>query len=496
MKRRVARGWWLVGALLVGREGAAQQRLASDFEIAQMEKQLATARDFSSRLSGHLNLGDLRMARNEPSLARGEYGKALDVATEERLAARKASEMARYATATAYAGLASAYLGDDGQAFGLLEESIRYASDSAKTWNLYATAMNVMEKPDKAVSASRNAVALAEGDVLRDPSRGNRLDLAIDQYALASALGDTPESEQLLTEVIRSLRSPTFKKVQEEVARAEQFEIYSVSSGESFAYLSLLNRAQLRLAGFYEARGDVARARQQYENVLAGRTDDPLALAALARLGRSSGERERYFAEAFDANPFAMKLIDEYRKERHGEVEGSSTGAEMRRLLNTLAGRNFRTARTQLETLEKKFPANATLHTLREELETAETAVPSFFEAPSGDKPRPEPSAADLRAVMALLSGDHITAEQRKALDAMTFTSSVIFPAAAPGAPAGQTIFDSGLIGDVPFRFGEPTAFRGAFKANTPLHLTYRILGATTKGGNDALLLEPLGLAP
>ena len=58
----------------------AQTRMASDFEIAQMEQQLSRSHDFLAQLSGHLNLGDLRTARNEASLARDEYRKASEIA--------------------------------------------------------------------------------------------------------------------------------------------------------------------------------------------------------------------------------------------------------------------------------------------------------------------------------------------------------------------------------------------------------------------------------
>ena len=47
----------------------AQTRIASDFELQQMQRQVERARDFTSQLSGHLNIGDLRDARNEPDLA-------------------------------------------------------------------------------------------------------------------------------------------------------------------------------------------------------------------------------------------------------------------------------------------------------------------------------------------------------------------------------------------------------------------------------------------
>ena len=109
----------------------AQTRIASDFELQQMQRQVETAKDFVSQLSGHLNLGDLRLTRNETAIARSEYAKALEIASSERLAARRASDLTRYATATSYAALAEAKLGDAAGAFALSEEAMRYSSDSA-----------------------------------------------------------------------------------------------------------------------------------------------------------------------------------------------------------------------------------------------------------------------------------------------------------------------------------------------------------------------------
>ena len=90
-------------ALLMTFRVLAQTRIASDFEIKQMEQQIARSPDFVSQLSGRLNLGDLRALRNENVLARAEYLKANEIAANERLAARKASDLTRYATATSYA---------------------------------------------------------------------------------------------------------------------------------------------------------------------------------------------------------------------------------------------------------------------------------------------------------------------------------------------------------------------------------------------------------
>jgi hypothetical protein len=466
---------------------AQTTRIASDFEIAQMQQQLARSHDFLSQLSGHLNLGDARLTRSESALARREYAQAYELASNERLDARRASDLTRYATATSYAALAEAKLGKDANAFELSEEAIRHESGEAKTWNLYANTMSLLGKPAKAASASRNAVALARRDLAQSPGLDNRLDLAIYEYALASALnetGQTREAEQLLVEVTSSLRSPDFDFVRAQIAHLEAFESYSSPRGMAASYISLLNRSQLRLAALYEARGDASAARHQYENVLAARSDDPTALAAIARLSQS-GE---HFAEAFDANPFSLALVRDYQRylttHRGEDAEGDSAGARMRRVLIAMNRGELHAAKTALDQLDQQYRDNDTLRTLRAELNKPIEA-PAFL--PAGVA---TPSASDLRSLIALFNDNRLTPGQRAALDKIELTNVVQFDDAKPDAPAHQTIFESGTIAGVHFRFNEPMAFNGDFAAHAPLRLTYRILGAS----NDELLLEPVRL--
>lgn len=457
----------------------AQTRIASDFEIARMKQQIATSRDFLSQLSGRLNLGDLYLTRSETTTARDEYAKALEIAGTESIAARKASDITRYATATAYAALANAKLGNDGAAFAAAEESIRYTSDSAKSWNLYATAMELLHKPAKAASAARNAVTLASRELARSATTANRLDLAVYQYSLASALietGDPADAEGLLRTILTALRSEDFASLRRDAARRESFEVYSSARGDQAAYLSLVNRAGLRLASLLEQRGDRVAARHEYENVLASRTDDPTALGALARL-TSSDEQERYFAAAFDANPFSIALIREYQTRLSADTAvptDQSTGARVRTALIQMKRGEVRAARQTLDALLEQFPGNDTLHTLRRETEV------------------PATGASELRQLLARLQNNELTPDERASLDRRTFTDAVTFDSATPHD--GQTILSSGSIGDVRFRFSEPTAFTGTF--TTHARLTYRVLGATELNGADALLLEPVRLEP
>lgn len=439
----------------------AQTRLASDFEIAQMEQQLARSRDFESQLSGRLNLGDARASRNEQSLARAEYSRALDIAEHERLEARRDSSMTRYANATSYAALAQAKLRREAESFALLEEAARYTADDPETWNLYASAMRTLGHPKKAVAAARNAVAIAS-------TKDDALDLAVYQYALATSLfdaNDSAEAEQLLVTIATNLRSPKFANLQREVARGESFEVYSSARGDVAAYVSLLNRAQLRLATIYERRGDTARAREQYERVLESRSDDVTALTALQR-----------WEEAFDANPFSLPLIRAYQRalrEKTFDVEGTSTGAQVRRALVQLSRNELRAARATLDALLQKFPSNETLRRLRREAEGVKNvALPATA----------TPTASELRTLLGEF--ERLTPEQRTTLDQATYTGTVAF--AQP--------FESGTIEGVPFRFASATQFNGTFDTTKPLRLTYRILGVTKSGDADALLLEPLRL--
>jgi tetratricopeptide (TPR) repeat protein len=452
---------------------AQQPRLAADFEIAQMEKQLAASRGFEAQLSGHLNLGDVRATRNELSLARGEYTKAAELAERERLDARRAADLTRYATATSYAALAHAKLGRAAQAFELLEEAARYASDDAEGWNVYASTMRALGMPRKAVSAARNAVAIA--------SRGDdKLDLAVYQYALATGLidaGEPAEAEQLLVTVTETLRSPAFASLRRDVARQESFEVYSSARGDVAAYVSLLSRAELRLAALYESRGEADRARAAYRRALTIRSDDVTALSALARLATTDTEREKIYAEAFEANPFSPALVREYqqylRSHPASDSDGTSTGAQMRRALRQVGGGDLRAARASLDALLAKFPANETLRGLRRGVE-----APAAVSLPSST-----PTATELRALVDTF--ERLTPEQRQALDRTTYTSVVRFDGG---------VFESGTIDGVPFRFSEATRFEGDFDATAPLRLTYRILGVTRTGDADALLLEPVRL--
>jgi hypothetical protein len=452
-----------------------QQRLASDFEIAQMEKQLARSPGFEAQLAGRLNLGDVRASRSETQLARDEYARALQLAVQERQAARRESALTRYAQATSYAALAQAKLGRVDEAFSLLEESVRYASDDPESWNLYASAMRILGHPSKAVSAGRNAVAIAA-------TKNDALDLAVYQHALATALieaNEPAEAEQLLVTLTNALSSEAFAPLREQVARSESFEVYSSARGDVAAYVSLRNRAQLRLAALYEKRGATQEARAAYARVLEGRSDDATALAALARLAGNDAERERHYRAAFEANPFSMPLMREYRqyvKGRATETDASTTGGAVRAAIVFLARGDLRAARSTLDPLLRRFPSSGTLRTLRQEAEGTPTiALPSSS----------SPSSSEL---LALLEGfERLDPQQRAELDAKSFRSTVRFDAGP---------FLSGTIEGVAFRFGSAAQFNGTFSQADRLQLTYRILGVTSAGDRDVLLLEPLRLAP
>jgi tetratricopeptide (TPR) repeat protein len=332
--------------------------------------------------------------------------------------------------------------------------------------------------------------------------------VAIYQHALATALsesGESDEARRLLVTITETLRSSKFDALKREAARGEAFEIYSSARGDVAAYVSLLNRAQLRLAALYEQRGEMENARAQYQRVLEGRSDDAAALAGLARLSQSDEERDRHYAEAFEANPFSMSLVREYqrylahvipsvardpggrgtthepRSATRAPDPSLTLGMTVRNALIQLSRGETRAARETLDALLVKFPANETLRALRAETEqTGAVALPSAT-----------PTAAELRNLVA--NFERLTPDQRVALDQTTFTSAAVFDSANAAnnqTTVEQTTFESGTIDGVPFRFSEPTIFAGTFGVNA--RLTYRILGVS----GDALLLEPLGVQP
>src|SRR4029079_13924619 len=50
----------------------------------------------------------------------------------------------------------------------LFDEALRYASDDAKSWNLYANAMSIVHRNAKAIPDARKAVALAARNARTD----------------------------------------------------------------------------------------------------------------------------------------------------------------------------------------------------------------------------------------------------------------------------------------------------------------------------------------
>jgi tetratricopeptide (TPR) repeat protein len=502
-----------------------------------MQRQAATAHDLNSQIAAHLNLGDQRLLRNEATLAVAEYSTAESIARRERSDARQASDMARYARATMYAGFAAARLERPNAAFELLEEAVRYASHDAKTWNFYANAMTILDRPRKAASAARNAVTIAERTMQSSPSMANSLDLTIYQYSLALALLNTredAEAQRLLETIVASLHGKEFDPLRKSAARSESFQIYSTVTTEMAAYLSLLNRTQLQLAHLFEDQHDLVRARKTYTDVLGTRSDDPDALAALARLSPSPAERAQAYADAFDANPFSIDLIRDYEQwlktSRIEPNAGTSAGAAVRRALEQRNRGENLAARGTLESLASKFPDNDVVQYLAAQndldigdvdrarsraihiddfsrdiqtrIKKSSVAAPAFLSG-TGTASIVAPAAGDLRRLIALFEQQRITPEQRVALDKLTFTSTAIFdpqstggaqalsPSSDPTSQPAQTIFESGSIDGIPFRFSEPIAFAGTFAVQTPLSLTYRILGVTELRGAEALLLEP-----
>ena len=505
----------------------AQERLTSDFEIAAMNQLLESSSDPFHRFSAHLNLGDLRLARGEMTAANSEYKNALQIAETEMRKSRERSELRRYARAASYAGLASAKLGRGGTAMRLLDESLRYESDSSGGWNTYASAMTILGEHEKAVSAARNAVGIAALTAHR--STRDALDLNIYRYALASALtrtGASGEAETLLETIIRELSGPEYDSIRKSIARNEQFEILSSTRGDTSAYLSLLNRSRLRLARLFEESGRTDEARDAYTDVLRDRIDDPAALAGMARL--ETGEnRHRYFSESFAAAPFSIALIHQYESWLENESVRASvppedgTGARVQRAVIEAARGNDHGALELLAPLESAHPDNATLRYLiarsairtgdfdrarerltdgipkdladelrmliAEEMRIAES-VPEILKAGSSGQPL-SLAQDDLAELVHWLARATLDSDMKARLDRISFVAPVSFDSTE--TRAGVTSASRGSILGQKFRFPAPAGFRGELGKNASYVLEFRVLGVAHEDGEQILLLEP-----
>jgi hypothetical protein len=477
-------------AVLLG----AAPRSTTDFEIAALEKDIATARDSVARSAARLNLGDLLASRGKLSEARILHRTALADLTASSHRAREDGDLASYARALAYSGLAQAKLGDRGASIRTFEEVMRYGSNSDVLWNLRASAMSVLAEHSRAAAASRNAISLAT-----DP-----LDLNVYRYALASALaarrdtGDVVEAEKILRALLDDLNSARFERIRREAANAERFEVLSAARGDAATWVSLQNRARLRLAALLEASGRREEAAQEYRTILAIRDDDSVALAGLARV--TGGEdRSRIFEASFEANPFSPRLLAQYeqflREGGNGSVPSkSSDGAAMRGAIRDFVDGRYSRAMETLVDLQEKHPTVTVIAELKRriEQEAAEPMpIPGFLRSGSSAS---ETGDADLRLLMRLLRADRLDQEIRASLDRTVLESVARFDAVGNG-PAGTTTLAGGMIGSIPFRFPSPTAFAGTFDTAETLLLRYRVAGLSEIEGREVLVLDPVGVS-
>lgn len=512
-----------VAVLLAVARPALAQRPTSDFEIATAERSLAGAVTFQDRVAAHLNLGDLRAERMDLEVARGHYRAAASDAQRAAREARRRSDLEGYALATAYRGVALAKLGNAGEAFDALEEALRYEADAAAVWNHYASAMLVLDIPAKAAAAARTAVLLQEEKSALSPTPAALLDLAIYRYALAGALirsdRRSAEAAAILASIADLLESETLEPIRRHIAREEGFEVFSFVRNDAAAWLSLYNRALLRLGGIREAQGDLGGARAAFERVLTRRSDDPTALAALARLGGATTERQRLFAESFAANPWSPSTILDYEEFAGGAPEPEERGgaAAIQRAVWLIARERAAEARPIVERLASENPRNATIDYLEArialsggDLPRADAlALPQPFRS-AIEKERSARSAlraaaerlvplltnrspvpadgALLAGLLPLLRDRSSAALLRPRLDEATFESLAQMDSPASSA-AGVTVFNSGAVDGTSFRFSVPTAFRGEFSGE-PLRIRYRVTGAD----GATLLIEPVGV--
>jgi len=508
---------------------------STDSELLLLQSKLTKTSDPLLLAALHLNVGDIRSARNEWTPARAAYEEALRWAGKEALRSRRRSDLARYARSVAYEGLAHAKLFHAGPANQCFEEALRYQSNVASTWNLYSSAMTVLDRNEKAVAAARVAVYLGHQDAFNENDTARALDLAVYQYSLANALARRKdatshrEAHELLSAIISRLESETFNGLRRRIARSEAFEVFSSAEGDESAFIALRNRARQRKAQLLEQEGSTEKARSEYDRLLEDRSDDPAALAALARLSTTSDRRAAYYETAFESDPLSIPLIRDYEiflESAQGDVGMvQSAGSRMRSLLLDYRRSRFAESERTLRTLIEEFPQSATLQYLlarvhirqgkivtarqimaatslsaaiSSELETLMTAhvslqrqVGFLDDATDIAKVADEKMLSAVRSVM--LAGG-LSTQHKKSLDKQLLRARVTFDR-SPRLEVDTVTFAAGKVSSVPFRFAAPVTFRGDFRDVTGLELEFRILGVLNEEAEGiVLLIEPARL--
>ncbi|MFN2443003.1 MAG: hypothetical protein ABR517_09990 [Thermoanaerobaculia bacterium] len=512
--------------VIAGSLAAAEPRLTSDYEIEIARRQLERATTSRQKIAPLLNLGDIFGARQETESAERHYRAALEVATEMAQGARKRSDLSGYADAVTYRGAALAKLGLAGEARAAFEEAIRYRPDDPSTWNLYASGMRVAGLPKKAEAAARNAVLLAEERVARRRDPKAILDLGIDRYALASAVYEQRRTDSevglLLDAVIHELDGPDLAKVRDRAREQEIFEVFTIVRSDADALVSLLNRALLLLGRHHESRGEAVAARSAWERVLRMREDDPAALAGLARLASTPRETSRWHRSSLEANPWSIPQLRQYemfaRSTDAPQPEGSGPGAAVQKAAWLLArdrGAEAAVVIARLEESHGERPATIYLRAgaaialgkadeadlliarlgglpeaglLRLRMDArAESLESTTQELELLASPVVDPGS-ELLVRLARLVSDPRSAADLTRIDALLFRGTVNLDEALRRDET-STVFTSGTIDGVPFRFNAPVAFRGEL-SDGEHRLEFRLSGIA----GSTLLLEPLAL--
>ncbi len=520
----------VLALLLLAIPSSAQEspsdRISSDFELATIEKQIATTRDAASLSAAWLNMGDVRSTRRESTRATAAYQTSLEVAQKERREARLASQLTRYAQATARAGLAASRLSDHAAAFDLFEESLRYLSDAPSTWNLLASAMLSSGHPPRAVAAAKNAVSIASA--ASDESAAGRLDLNVYRYTLASSLAADQKQQEavpLLEKIVDDLQSTRFDDLREEISRNEVFEVKSSVRSDAEAFVSLSNRSSLRLARLYEDSGQLDRARSQYEKVIARRTDDAIALTALARLSGTLQARRARFLESFEANPFALPLMIDYenfaKSNQPLAAAGDTTASQVIAVINALVAQNPPAAASAMQQLERRHASNDSVTYLSARLAEARGDSAKADEIssrlPSSSDHRADlrlrfnsrsdatvppvflrqgattttASSIELAALVKSLRSGKLDPEARQGIDTLIVKADVEIEETVR-ADAETTDIEMVKSGATVLKFPQATRFTGDFSGRRRAILSFRILGLTTVPSGEALLVEPV----
>lgn len=494
-------------------DAPARAQSADDHELRTNQRLHETARTAADRFAAAMNLGDIHAGRGGREEARRWWSRARSVAAEERERLRSSGNLSGSARFSAWEAVAASALGDRAEAIALFEQARRILPGDAALLGRYANAELSHGAAEHAVNLARAALAhsaLPGGD-------RTLLDYATIEYTLARALaaaGDAPASASRARAMIERLEGPAARSLRERAAAREEFTVIGTARGDAEALTTLLVRGHLHLATHEERAGNRQAALEHARRALLVRSDQPEALALVARIRGESSD----WLQAFSSSPLDRQLHLQYRSAlRAGlpplDPAGDSLAALAMKSVEAIEQRRWSTAAILIDQMKRRSGAQDALLALEAESLAGQgraaeardliARIRSRSLAQGIDIPHAPASGAvelpadgsrlyalELERIEALLVSPASAAGLIPQLEERTYESLVILE--NPAVQGGVTAATGAVVhgGDnLTLRFMSPVRFRGDFSGETVI-LTYSILAADHEG----LVVEPSGV--